>query len=185
MKAYKLTDENGQTHGYCQWGENVTHETDGHGELCGSGWLHFYDDPYLAVLFNPIHAGFNNPQLWEAETGEIIKKDKGLKFGTTKLTTVKKIPLPIITTGQRIEFAIRCAQIVYKNDAWNQWANDWLNGKDRTANAAYAAANAAYAAVDAAADAAAYAAVNAADVAYAADIDFKAIIKQIIEKDAK
>ena len=58
MIGYKLTNENHETYNGTKWGPGVTHETDGHGELCGSGWLHYYDDPLLAVLLNPIHANF-------------------------------------------------------------------------------------------------------------------------------
>lgn len=59
MKAYKLTDENHQTRNETQWGENITHYTNGEGELCGPGWLHYYNDPLLAVLLNPVHAGLS------------------------------------------------------------------------------------------------------------------------------
>ena len=37
MKLYKLTDKNDQTHAGCQWGENVTVETSGKGDLCDRG----------------------------------------------------------------------------------------------------------------------------------------------------
>jgi hypothetical protein len=176
MKAYKLTDKNNQTYNGCQWGENITHETDGVGELCGSGWIHFYDDPYLAVLFNPIHAKFNNPILWEIETDGRIKQDKGLKFGATKVTTLKQIPLPEITSEQKVTFGILCAKEVYKEKQWNKWTDNWLSGKDRTTYAAHAANAAAYAA--------AYAA-NAA--AYAADSrkNLKGIINKIIANKVK
>ena len=33
MKLYKLTDKNGQTHGGCQWGPGVQHETSGDGDI--------------------------------------------------------------------------------------------------------------------------------------------------------
>ena len=51
----KLTNENDQTYNKTQWGENITHKADGQGELCGTGWIHYYDSPLLAVLLNPIH----------------------------------------------------------------------------------------------------------------------------------
>jgi hypothetical protein len=49
LKVYKLTNENFQTFGGCQWGENITHITSGEGDLCGPGWLHYYDNPLLAA----------------------------------------------------------------------------------------------------------------------------------------
>jgi len=41
-KLYKLTDVDGYTRNNTRWGKNVTHTTDGSGELCGPGWLHAY-----------------------------------------------------------------------------------------------------------------------------------------------
>ena len=169
----KLTDENDQTKNNTQWGENITHTANGEGELCSKGWIHYYDSPLLAVLLNPIHGNFQNPNLWEIKVEGKIKNDKGLKYGATSVTTIKKIPLPEITLEQKIIFGILCAMEVYKNDKFYEWGNHWIDGTDRSKksaaafNAAYAAAafNAAYAAADAAAAAAAYA---AADAAYAA-----------------
>lgn len=137
MKLYKLTDQNHQTHGGCQWGEGVTHEADGQGEMCGPGWLHAYKHPLLVVLLNPIHADFKSPVLWESE-GE-IEKDDGLKVGSRKLTTLRIIPLPTITIEQKIKFAILCAKKVCKDPAWNLWADRWLSGEDGTAGSARAA----------------------------------------------
>jgi len=86
MIVYKLTDQKMQTPGGYQWEHGVTRETDGSGDLCGSGWLHYYHDPLLAVLLNPIHADIEDPILWEAEAEGLHRDDKGLKGGCTKLT---------------------------------------------------------------------------------------------------
>ena len=171
MLLYKLTDKNCCTYNGTSWGVNVTHEGTSEGELCGPGWIHAYTDPRLAVLFNPIHAAFSKPRLWEAK-GKVGKEDRGLKVGCKKLTTLKEIPLPEITNSQRVLFAILCALEVCLDGAFIKWANDWLSGVDRSAyaaaNAANAAAYAAYAAADAA-NAVANAAANAAKAANAAD----------------
>ena len=55
--------------------------------------------------------------------------------------------------------AIKAAKKVYKNKAWNVWADLWISGEDRSSAAADAAAYAAHAA--------AYAAHAAADAAAA------------------
>ena len=136
---YKLTDKNGQTRNETQWGEGVTHETNGAGELCGPGWLHAYLSPELAVLLNPIHGDFRNPILWEAE-GKIGKSDGQLKVGTTKLTTVRKLELIVPTTDQRVTFAIRCALEVFSEPGFVSWAEGWLSGADRSEASAEAAA---------------------------------------------
>jgi cobalamin biosynthesis Mg chelatase CobN len=106
--------------------------------MCSDHWLHAYTHPLLAVLMNPVHAGFANPVLWEAE-GE-IGIDDGLKVGCTKVTTLRIIDLPSITTEQRVRFGIYCAQEVCDLPAWREWADRWLSGEDRTELAAAAAA---------------------------------------------
>ena len=165
-RLYKLTDRKHQTKNATQWGENVTHEASGKGNLCGPGWLHAYTDPLLAVLLNPIHASLSDPVLWEAK-GKVGKTDHGLKVGCVKLTTLRIIPLPEITTEQRVRFAIFCALEVCQEPAFVKWAENWLSGKDRSKKAAeaaaQAAARAAVRAVRVAAQAAARAAVRAAE----------------------
>jgi len=165
MKLYKLTDENNRTYGGCQWGKNVTVETDGEGGLCGPGFTHFYTDPLLAVFLNPIYRNFDltTAHLWECE-GTVAKKDRGLKVGCTRGTTIRRIPLPEVTLEQRVRFGILCAQEIPQPNAWNDWAEGWLSGKDRNGEATWAAAGAA---AKAAADTAAWAAAKAA--AWAAD----------------
>ena len=168
MRLYKLTDENAQTHGGCQWGEGVTHSGTGEGEMCGPGWVHAYTDPLLAVLLNPIHANFAHPRLWEAE-GDVAKTDHGLKVGCRSLTTIREIPLPEVSIEQRVRFAVLCAQRVCDDPAWTTWADRWLSGEARsedTERAADAAAWAAWAADAAWAEAAwAWAAARAARTA--------------------
>ena len=192
-KIYKLTDDKDQTKNQTQWGAGVSHEVTGTGDLCSSGWLHAYTNPLLAVLLNPIHANFANPHLWVAEGEGSTKSDHGLKVGYSKITTLEQMGLPVITTGQRIAFGILCALEVYKDPEFVKWANNWLDGSDRSSDAAYAA-DAAYTAADAAAAAraaayidrvyidraAAHAAANAAAAyaADAADIDLVALAEK-------
>ena len=148
MLVYKLTDENNRTYNNTQWGEGVTHTASGRGEMCGPGWIHFYTDPLLAVLLNPIHADFYNPNCWEAEA-VIEINNHGLKFGTTKLTTLRRIELPEISLEQKVKFGILCALAVHREPGFVNWANAWLDGKDRLASAADAAYRAAaYAGTD-------------------------------------
>jgi hypothetical protein len=174
---YKLTTQDFYTRkgeaNACLWGENITHSGTGEGPLCGPGWIHAYEHPLLAVFFNPIHADISNPVLWECK-GKIALRDNQIKVGCRSVTTLKQIPLPTVTTNQRIYFAIECALAVYPESSFGAWAEEWISGKDRTADAADAAARAAYAAAYAAAHAAhatAYAAARAAAyaTAYAAD----------------
>ncbi|MGA7524525.1 MAG: hypothetical protein WBW84_18890, partial [Acidobacteriaceae bacterium] len=152
MKAYKLTDENGQTMGHTQWAPGVTHTAPGTGDLCSSGWIHTYSHPLLAVLLNPVHADFIRPKLWECEVSGASKDDCGLKQGWESVTTVREIPLPVVSVEQRVRFAILCAKEVYQEPEFILWADRWLTGEDRSPWAAWAAAaSSAWAAAKAAA----------------------------------
>lgn len=130
---YKLTDKDDQTYGHCQWGEGVEYTTLGVGPLCSSGWLHVYDHPLIAVLLNYMHGAFNpdDMHLWECECNGEQKTDRGLKSGFTRVKTIKRIPVPQITDEQRILIGIFCAKKVEKSSLWNEWADNWVNKKER------------------------------------------------------
>ena len=144
MKVYKITDENMRTYNGCQWELNVTKETYGQGELCSNQFLHFYHHPLIASIMHTM-LGFKNPRLFEAKADGIIKNDFYLKGGCSKLTLKKEINLPQFTPTQRIACGILFAKGVCKEEQWNTWATNWLNGTDRTEQSAYAASRAAYA----------------------------------------
>lgn len=164
--VYKLTDQNMQTHGGCQWELGKTKETSGEGSLCGPGWLHYSHNPLLAVMLNPIHTNISNPRLFEAEADGARNDDHGLKGGCTRLTLLREIALPEVTTTQRVRFGILCAMQVSTDQQWRTWAEDWLSGKDRSRWAAAQTAEwAARAAVWATARDAEWAAAWAADAA--------------------
>ena len=182
---YKLTDRNGRTYGDTQWGPGVRHAAVGKGsDLCSDGWIHFYDDPLLAVLLNTIGADYHDAQLWEFQPEGEQKHDRGVKSGSKAGTTLREIPLPLITPEQRIRFGILAAWEVRANwdsAEWCRWAKDWLAGRDcaevqahdaayhtAKAAAAYAASNAAARAASAAS--AAYTAVCAAYAITLADV---------------
>ena len=165
QEYWKLTDQEWETYGHTKWGPNVTHTASGEGELCGPGWIHVYTHPLLAAFLNQIHADFPKPILWRGR-GIAGKTDNGLKLGCSRFTTLEIVPLPQVTIEQRIRFGIICTRAVYCDPSWNRWADDWLNGNDRSAESARAAraaaAPAAAAAWEAAEDAAAEAAAAAA-----------------------
>jgi hypothetical protein len=181
MKVYKLTTQDNTTHNDFKWivGEWAP-ELSGKDGLCSNTMYHWYHDPLLAVLLNSIHANLKEPILWEAEAAGTIMDDKRLKGGSTTMCIVKQMELPIVSTTQRVAFAILCALEACQDAEFVKWATNWLSGEDRTYEAAdaayaaaYAAANTANAAARAVARAAAYAVTDAADaaayaVAYAA-----------------
>ena len=150
---YKLTDKNWETRNNTKWGYNITHEVSGKGALCSKGWLHAYEDLNIAAFLNPIHANFNPCVAWEAE-GVVGLRDGQLKVGCSKLTTMRLIELPSITTTQRVFFAISCAKTVYCDSQFITWADKWITGADRSADAAALAAAWAARTAEAAAEAA-------------------------------
>ncbi len=201
MKLYKLTDENGRTHGDTLWGEGVTHETRGRisdPQPCSSDVIHAYADSALALLMNPVHASFLPPRLWEAEGEPCVSKPD--KLGCYSLTTTRELEVPSwyqdVEKRKRVQvrFAVLAARAVL--DIFEsarpgddrprkaiEAAEAYLDG--RAAKAAYAAANAAaYAAYAAnAAYAAAYAAANAA-YAKIDGLDLAALARQAVELES-
>jgi hypothetical protein len=184
MIAYKLTDQNLQTYKGYQWKLGEKRTTNGKGELCGPGWLHFYTDPRLAVILNSIHADIKNPRLFEVEVGGQCQEDLGLKIGYTEATLIKEIPLPEISVEKKVEFAIRCSLLLATTKKYIEWAENWLNGTDRSTEAAavahsarsahsYAAFAVSYVASARASHAASYSANAVASTVYAvADVNY-------------
>jgi hypothetical protein len=179
--VYKLTDENKQTYGGFPgpegWEIGKTYKTSGKGELCGPGFLHAYHHPLLAVLHNRIHADYDSPRLFLARAAGKILCDGQMKLGSSRLTLLEEMELPLINMTQRVAYGIIATQKVIGDacPAWSQWAEEWLSGKDRSAEAAEEAAwaareawaaaraaRAAWAAAEAAAEAAEAAAARAA-----------------------
>ena len=188
-KYYKLTDTSNRTI-KTQWGIGVIHKAKGTGkEICSSDVIHVYDHPLKAVMFNPIHANFLTYHLWEVRVKKVVANDT-LKVGVKQCTTLRQIDAPVITTEQRVKFAILCALEVYSEKSFALWANDWLSGKNRSesavesvrsaaesaGSAAWSAAWSAMSAVRSAAESAGSAAWSAAESAK--PIDFVALIKQ-------
>ena len=172
MKYCKLTDENNQTHNGTTWGEGITHKATGDGnQLCSSDVIHIYDSPLKAAMFNLAHAGFKSPILWECEVNDIVADD-GTKIGCKKCTTIKKIPLPEITTAQRVRFVIYLAREVYSEKLFDRWAENWLYGKDKDRG------------VGAAAEVAAEA-VWIAEAAWAVDVNILGLLKKAIEDETR
>ena len=172
MKYYKLLDQKMTSHNNTKWeiGVPITISKEGN-LMCTDQVLHCYNHPLLAVILNPIHANIKNPLLFEISVDNIVDSD-GLKFASKSQTLIKEIPLPEISLEQRVEFSIRIAKLVYTEKKWNEWADSWLNGSDKSResadDAAYAANGTAYAYATAAAAYAANGASYAANgTAYA------------------
>jgi hypothetical protein len=132
MHAYTLTDASLQTFNNTQWALGAPLKASGKGNLCSDGWIHFYDDPKLAMIFNPIHGNFEHPRLFEALAEGTIKEDRGIKFGCTKLTLIKEIEVPLVPLNVKVCFSILCSLTENKDESYIKWANKWLNKEDRS-----------------------------------------------------
>jgi hypothetical protein len=177
MKHVKITDSKGQTKNQTQWGGNITHKATGEGNvLCSDGVLHGYYDEYVAVFMNPIHGDYDpkTMQLWEAKGVKVA--DDGTKLGFKKQTTIKQIPIPVITMEQRTEIAIRIAMLKYKEKSFTKWAEGWISNKNRTESAAWSAARSAWSA-----ESAAWSAARSAESAAWSAASLSKIIREAIE----
>ena len=185
MKLFKLTDKEGYTRrgqkGETKWEEGFTLRLNPceNPRLCTSDVIHFYTNPNVAFLLNPIHSNIENPQLWEMEGEPVVQRwDKG---GSFSLTAVKKLPEPAWVRQNahlvQITFAELCSTAAdeaadaaaYEADIAARVAARDADARD-AADAAYGAArDATYEAGDA--RVAWAAARDAADVAWAAARD--------------
>jgi hypothetical protein len=146
---YKLTDQQNQTpipFCYCkqafsleaardkklQWGPNVTHTITSKNPDCGPDQIRTFAHPLTAMFLAPLslQTSFDQPRLWTAE-GTISLDNTGLVIGCSNLTTLEEIPLPEISSNQRIAFAILCAREAETSPEWRRWADSWLSGEDR------------------------------------------------------
>ena len=136
---FKVTDEHGQTKGHdgtvYQWGPFIWNEaasSKARGEWVEEG-IFVYDAELIAAFFAPLI--FVKPKLWSAR-GEVISSDKHFGVLCRGLTTLSELPLPVITPIQRTHFAILSALSVYESGRFIAWADAWLKGTDRSAEAA-------------------------------------------------
>ena len=81
---------------------------------------------------NPAYVNIGNSRLFRAEVEGNFIDDNGLKCGYSRARLIEELTVPQISPVQRVRFAIFCAKKVYKEKEWNEWADNWLSGKDRT-----------------------------------------------------
>jgi hypothetical protein len=148
MKRYKLTDKNMCTYNGTQWEIGVPQKLTIEGNrLCSNNVFHFCHSPEQAVFFNPSRFFIQSPRLFECEAEDIVAENE-VKGGCKSLKLTKELPLPEISTEQRVEIAVRCALEVYILSTFVEWAENWLNGKNRSTEAAEDAARTANAYVE-------------------------------------
>lgn len=88
--------------------------------------------PLVAIMLNPWHAQLDEAKMLELHftTTAFTASDPAIKMN------VREVVVPEITTDQKIIFALMVIAEVYRNDQFNQWAEKWINGSDRSAESA-------------------------------------------------
>jgi hypothetical protein len=119
----------------------------------------------LAAMMDPGHGEYGVGARVFAFTPEGEVRDGGDKAICRAGSIGEELALPTPTTEERVEFGIRATLLFPQSAGYVAWAEAWLSGGDRSAEAAAQAARAAWAAW---ARAAAWAAAEAARAAWAA-----------------
>jgi hypothetical protein len=144
--CFKITDKDLRAHNGFQYTPLQRAEVEVYtGELCTEGVLHAYKTAEDAVFFDPIHGEFfcaPGARLWRCACDGPEVFD-GTKLGVGNLTLIEEVPIPTMTLEQRVERGIRAALSVCADPFFVEWAEKWLSGEDRSADAAARAAEAA------------------------------------------
>ncbi len=195
---YKLTTQAMIAHkGYAYTVGRWQEATGAGAAECTDGVLHYYHSAVEAALYSALHVNIKHPRLWECDASDELGTD-GLKGWCKRIKIVRESELPVISTGKRVEFAIRCARQVYTGADWRAWADRWLAGdaaarkydasapfsasaSSASAASSYASAASSYAAGSACSAFAAYSAYAAAAAAYAAARAARAAGRRLIE----
>src|SRR3990167_7938438 len=109
--VYKLTSADMITYGGFRWTGGMTYTTRGKGDLCGHGWLHWYDVPLVGLFANAVHADLppDTLRLWVGNGGGERLNDYGLKCGYTSMRLDRGLRVPVITIVHRVRLAIATA----------------------------------------------------------------------------
>lgn len=150
MKLVKLTTAKAKsTYGDISWitGTTVSIPDDERGIILAlPGLLHIYhgdtltETLVLGLMMDPIHANIGSGVRAFAVAGDLVVSRPDLA-GAHKLEVGDEIEVVVPTQDQRLRFAILCAQIAVGDQypEWNRWAENWLSGEDRSAEAAWEA----------------------------------------------
>jgi len=139
--CYKMTNADMQTYNGFQWSLGEWVETSGEGWLCGSGWIHVFETPELAVWVCQGLVTYRPTRLFRCECGGRRLDGGTFKRGYTRVRLVEELPLPEIPINAQIRASIIVAQKVWsgRSAGWDAWAEKWLSGKDRSHASARAA----------------------------------------------
>lgn len=148
----KITDRNLETRGRTRWLPGTSHRATGNTVLpCTDGVIHSYAHPLIAVFCDPIHGRYarnGDARMVEVEVADDDVASDGLKcWHRGEVRCLREITKPVLTPVQRVHVAISVALDALPDAPWatayRRWATAWLDGTDRTHEAARAASHAA------------------------------------------
>jgi len=111
---YKLTDKDGYTRRYetnqTLWMVGLSRSIDpiynDSNELCSPAVFHAYLDPYLALMFNHLHAGFSQTHMRMFKVKGVIAAVDGIeKVGAKHLDVLEELAVPTLLMKLRREIA--------------------------------------------------------------------------------
>lgn len=110
MKVFKFTSGNLTTHSSMSWKPGEANTAPGRGNsLCNENWLHCFSDIRATVMFLS-HTGCNSYRrygyLWVAQAEGNICTEL-IKMGTSKLTILRAVKAPVISSEKKLEFTLR------------------------------------------------------------------------------
>lgn len=136
---YLITNHKNETWRDVAWGENVTHS-----ETNTNYFFEVFKSPILAAYLAPRQISQfkeNECKIWLA-SGEGKSINWGLSSQFETLTTIKDINFVFPSTENRRTCAILAAMNLIADEDFQNWAIDYLSGKDKsieTAEKVYAA----------------------------------------------
>lgn len=102
------------------------------------------DDP-LARYAGPVHtsplvAALTHPDSVDGDHNKMFEVNRWKvnvdSSNPEAYTVVKEVPVPTVTLGQKVAFAVATIREIYHDSDFVKWADDWLSGKDRSAASA-------------------------------------------------
>ncbi len=139
VRLFKLTDDHDRSPDGLEWSVGMTHHTSGKGELSGDGWIQCYASPKVAALLNSFNERLQRPHLWELEVdGEVEPEDTLVPC--TGATALRQVALPNLSPEDRARCAVLATREAYRSGLFapefDEWSRAWLEGQDRSAEAA-------------------------------------------------
>jgi hypothetical protein len=133
MRKYVLTDPDGSTSRgeKLEPGKLIEDARSGKDLLARLGAC-CCDSPLVAALVSPL-ATADGARMFQINCWKVsADSDQAQMYTVVKEVT----PVPQVTPGQKLAFALLVLLQAYKNKDFQVWAHGWLSGEDRSSNAA-------------------------------------------------